>query len=99
MEVAPKGMLAFAELRERDKKRKGEIKWLKKGEKLMYFAVLIALLIFLIVQTAKCVLRYLEEPIYTDTQTVDQKDSIFPATTFCVETNRIKVEVLQVRSL
>ena len=89
-------LLDMAEMDGRDRERSRRINRLRLFEKLVYVLVLAVLVIFLIVQTAQCLINFYNEPTYTETQIVKQNEAEFPAATFCAERNGVKADVLEV---
>ena len=75
---------------------KGNIRYLKFGQKLVYFAVVFILVFILIVKIAECFETWLRHPTYIETQIVAQPKGLFPAMTICPVKDGYNKTVLEV---
>ena len=77
-------------------KKEANIKPINVWKLCVHIIVMLLLIGVLIYLCVSSVIRYGRWPIYTETNTVPQNESKFPAMTFCALSNSYKEDVLKV---
>ena len=74
--------------------------FLRIARKGIQVVALLILIVILLIQTHKCLAKYLSDPTYMSTKIVEQRDAEFPAMTICADSGySYKEDVLKVRHL